>query len=440
MSYIQDTVIKDFSIFSLSGDQVSLGGEISTLLTLDYGESIFEPTIKMVATFAATEKIASLLPLRGTETVTVKVVHPSGTLEFNNLVVQGMTEENSSSTATVFSVNLTTPDAIANEQNRLTLRYDPTTKISTHVERILNIDLRTNMEFEIEETANSEGFYGNYWRPFKAIYWLAKRSMSKTGSSDGSGTDRVGYLFWETKSGYKFKSIDTIASESKDNVVQEFSQSEVVDENDRYIRTFDSPFASSDFHIFNPYFERDQDIIDQMRKGLYSDSVSFINIHSLTPDLGQDLNYSEVFKRQTHFGGEKDLVDLAFGVNENGGLQNIAPFVDGTMNTDGKIDYSKVGNGESNPHKVVSQSRMKYASMRSMSLRITVPFNLELEAGLPIMVNLLSPNRGLDKQRSGVYLIKDLRHSYNAEGSYTHLRLIRDSYGIDNNVTTNVLQ
>ena len=75
-----------------------------------------------------------------------------------------------------------------------------------------------------------------------------------------------------------------------------------------------------------------------------------------------------------------------------------------------------------------------------MLLRITVPFNLELEAGLPIMVNLLSPNRGLDKQRSGVYLIKDLRHSYNAEGSYTHLRLIRDSYGIDNNVTTNVLQ
>lgn len=427
MSYIKSVIIRDFSIFSRSGDQISLGGEITALLSLDYGESIFEPTTKVVATFAGTEKVLSLIKTRGTERAILKVEHPSGVLELDDLIIQGTTELNTTSTATVFMVNFTTQDAVFNEQRRLTQRYEPTTKISTHVESILKTNLRTDKSYDIEETANANGFFGNSWLPFKAIYWLAKRSLSTTGSSNGSGTDRAGFLFWETKSGYNFKSPDTIASNAKSNVVQEFVQSEVVDETD----------TVSNFYIFKPFFERDQDIISQMRSGLYNDESRYVNLHGLTTPKVRNLNWSEVSKKQTHFGG--DIDELDFGVNETGGFESVHLFVDGTMNRDGKIKYDNAGNGEYNPHQIITQARMKYISMRAISLRITVPFNLELEAGLPISVALISSGKGVDKDRSGVYLIKDLRHSYSPDGSYTNLRLIRDTYGIDKQQATNII-
>jgi len=426
MSYIQSVIIREFSIFSRSGDQISLGGEITALLTLDYGESVFEPTVKVVATFAGTEKALSLIRTRGTERASLKIEHPSGILEFDDLRIQGTTELNTTSTATVFAVNFTTPDAIFNEQRRLTQRYEPTAKISTHVETILRTNLRTDKEYDIEETANSDGFFGNHWMPFKAIYWLAKRSLSTTGSSDGAGTDRAGFLFWESKSGYKFKSIDTIAANSRENVVQEFIQSEVVDETD----------TAGNFYIYKPFFEKDQDIISQMRYGLYSDETRYVNLHSMT-SANRNLNWSQIARRQTHFGG--DIEELDFGVTEDSGFDSVHLFVDGTMNKDGRIAYNNAGNGEYNPHQVITQSRMKYLSMQVISLRITVPFNLELEAGLPINVSLISSGRGVDNDKSGVYLIKDLRHSYSPNGSYTNLRLIRDSYGIDREQSTNAL-
>ena len=80
--------------------------------------------------------------------------------------------------------------------------------------------------------------------------------------------------------------------------------------------------------------------------------------------------------------------------------------------------------------------------MLSQSLRLTVPMNFELEAGLPINLDLISPNKGLDNHESGVYLIKDLRHTIRVtEGGgmecFTNLRCIRDNYGNDG-INTNV--
>ena len=88
---------------------------------------------------------------------------------------------------------------------------------------------------DIEETANSDGFFGNYWTPFKAIYWLARRAMSGSMPEDGGGSDRVGFLFWMTKTGYKFKSIYTIISDGKKNGVLQYFQNETLSDNPNLI-------------------------------------------------------------------------------------------------------------------------------------------------------------------------------------------------------------
>ena len=440
MSYIKSAVVKDFTIYSRDGEAYSVGGEITTLLSLDYGESIFEPSITVVATFAATEKVLSAMRARGTERVSLSISHPSGTLKFDDLRIRGMNEVNTTSTATVFRVLFTHADAFLNEQNRLATRFDNTTKISSHVNTILFTNLKTTLRpnhIFIEDTANAEGFFGNHWTPYRAIYWLCKRSLSTVGSTDGTGTDRAGFLFWMTKCGYMFKSIDALAQRSKEESVPEFTQNEVVDETD----------TISNFNVYNPRFERDQDIIEQMQKGLYNDDARYYNIHSIAngidpvgKPIGQSLTWEEVAKKQTHFGnGEIDKLD--FDINVNGGFDTVLPFVDGTMKRDGSIEIGVGGNGEFNPHRIVTQSRMKYLSMKAISLRVTIPYNLDirLEAGSPVKVNLLASNNGIDKDRSGMYLVKDLRHSWEPDQAFTHLRLIRDTYGMGKKQSTNLL-
>ena len=244
---------------------------------------------------------------------------------------------------------------------------------------------------EIEETANSDGFYGNYWRPFKGIYWLARRAVSSSMPEEGGSTDRVGFLFWMTKSGFKFKSIDTIMSESKDDV-PEYKQNDVV--NDK-----------SNFDIYNPKHEHDQDIIRQMQRSLYGENRSYFNIHTLKVSPVVPLRKSNL--QQSHLGDE-ELVDLDFDINDTPSVPIRKVVADFNMRTDGTISD---GDGEYDPHKTITESRMRYESLLSRSLRITIPCNIELEAGDVISAKLIQSASGTDEWFSGYYIIKDLRHT-----------------------------
>ena len=164
------------------------------------------------------------------------------------------------------------PESVINNQKeKCTKRYDPKAKASAHVENILKFNIKeTNDEMlDIEETANSDGFFGNYWTPFKAIYWLARRAMSGSMPEDGGGSDRVGFLFWMTKTGYKFKSCDTIISDGKKNDVFQYFQNDVISDN-------------PNFDLYNPRFEYDQNIVRQMTNSLYGEKRKYFNLHTLS--------------------------------------------------------------------------------------------------------------------------------------------------------------
>ena len=423
-NYIKNIKIKDVKITSLNGNTATVGNGINGILSFDYFESIFKPSVSASLIIESTDKIVSELPLRGSEKVEITLVHSSGTVEFTEWVISSVTEPTTTSTQTITQINLTTPENVKQElkKNRLTQRYDLKVAINQHVQNIL-LSLGTEKVLEIEKTANSYGFYGNYWRPFKAIYWLAKRSMAI------GGGERSGFLFWETKSGYKFKSIDTIAANAKNSVVQTFKQRESVSEND----------DSDNFKVLATFFEFNQDIINKMRKGAYGDNTKYFNAYTLPQEFQPESTstYSESYDKVDKFGTE-DLVKLNFDISDSPTNCDVQPYISGTMTQDGTVDPE---NDSGSPEKW-SSSTQKYQLMMSQSLRVTIPMNFELEAGLPINLDLISPNKGLDNHESGVYLIKDLRHTIRVTDDggmecYTNLRCIRDNYGNDG-INTNV--
>ena len=419
MSYIKNVLIKNFTISGLeTGIDAVLGDNITTVLSIDYYESIFEPVFEFEILFITNEGVLSDLQLRGTERVSLEIQHGSGTLEFDGLVVTSFCQNESESTVNSFIIRVSPESIINNQKERCTKRYDPKVKASTHVENILKINIKEVKDemLDIEETANSDGFFGNYWPPFKAIYWLARRAVSGSMPEDGGGSDRVGFLFWMTKTGYKFKSIDTIISDGKENGCFQYFQNDTVSEN-----------PNSD--LYNPEFEYDQDIIDNMRSSIYGEKRKYFNLHTLHDS--DEVSFSKSNAKQTHLGDEEE-VKLNFDLNENPTRTTRVPIMDFTMRMDGTISS---GDGEYHPHKVISQSRMRYESLLSKSLCVTVPMNIGLEAGKLINVKLIKSMGGVDNWMSGYYLIKDLRHNVrftkNGVECYTYLRLVRDTPGDD---------
>ena len=85
------------------------------------------------------------------------------------------------------------------------------------------------------------------------------------------------------------------------------------------------------------------------------------------------------------------------------------------------------------PAKTQAQSMMRYNQLMSQVVEITVPLNTNLNAGGVIRCVFPSIDRSKrkspDVQSSGLYMIRELAHYFDNKGSYTKLKIVRDSSG-----------
>jgi hypothetical protein len=86
-----------------------------------------------------------------------------------------------------------------------------------------------------------------------------------------------------------------------------------------------------------------------------------------------------------------------------------------------------------NPSLFQSQSMMRYNVLFLQTVNMMVPLNTNLKAGDIIECNLpkisQSDKNVFDEQQSGLYMIKELCHHFDLDGSYTSMKLVRDTFG-----------
>ena len=142
------------------------------------------------------------------------------------------------------------------------------------------------------------------------------------------------------------------------------------------------------------------------------------------------LSEADLTSSQSTLGDDEDQC-LNYDIRENPSKPSVVVVVDSTMRKDSKT--SVFTDGEFNPTKVITQSKRRYQSLLSHSLRVTVPLNVQLESGDVISVETIKSLEGVDKHTSGLYLIKDLKHTVQIKEDglqcTTDLRLVRDSQG-----------
>ncbi len=428
MAALDSSIYEEIIVTSADGSKdVDIA---SGTVMISYYEDIFSPTVTaklqvvndggtVEGDDGALQSIYNGLPLRGGEKVSIKIKGNSDNnpgLDFtenrsffvssiSNVIVQKKTES--------FTLNLVSPTAITNETSRVGKKYPTSVKISESVKTIVNENLGIEGDIDIDETQNVYGFIGNMRKPFTILTWLASKSVPQI-PDEGSKkpTDATaGYVFYETKSGYHFRSVDSLIESTPYETA--YNYSEVIDMQ-----------ADNDHKILRYHTSLNEDVLGKLQRGAYCSYRTFFNpltFEYTDPTRGK-------FKLEDYKGKAKSMgkeVSLPGNLGESPSRLITAVLDVGTM----EKGVSKQENAD--PFLIQSQTMMRYNSIFSQKLSMTIPSNTNLEAGNLIECKFpkSAAKDEIDLEQSGLYMIKELCHYFDPTGSYTSLTLIRDTFG-----------
>lgn len=409
-------------------------------VSIDYYEDIFSPTVTAKIVVANTgnsisppnregnpdgplQSIYNGLPLRGGERLSLKIQGNSKTnpgLDFSNpkdyLYVSSITNVFSESLRETFVLNLVSREAITNETTRVGRKYPKSSTIDVSVKDIITNYLKSDKINVIDKTSNPYAFIGNLKKPFTILVWLASKSVP-----DISGDATAGFLFYQTRDGFNFRSIDKLNEQKSKQtyIYTDVNQSSIERDNDNIILKYNT--------------SKNQNLLEKLRLGTYSSYRIFYNpltFEFTSPEKGL-FKLNDYVSKTKNLGKELELPKIFNNSNLSLGdipSRYITQVLDiGTMEQDVSIEQN------SDPFKYQSQSIMRYNIMFTQTLDMTIPSNTNLRAG--DLIECLFPKISAadkseyDQEQSGLYMIKELCHHFDTEGSYTSLRLIRDTFG-----------
>ena len=438
MSVAEITALKTINatIESLSGNETSL---LPNIIGIDYFENILEPAVTMEIQLWSTNSLFNLIPIRGGEKVTLELETARGTWEFdddNPLYVYKVSDLSAEKLSETFTLHLVSREFLTNETNRCVRKYEKQ-NIHEHVKSILKDILLTDRysDESIERTSNNYTFIGNYKKPFHTLQWLGPKSISATDSSTkgtsgdgptGKANGTAGFLFYENKDGFNFKSIDGLTSslkvaegksEKKESlkVGKAYSFSAIISE---------STTKGEPLKIIKWNIEKNIDLRKSLRIGMYSNYTFFYDMITNRVS-GYKYNLKDELGEKTL--GKDTIPVSAFG--ESISRMMFRKSDHGTLEKGAGLDTS--GRDEAD----MAKSFSRYNLLFTQAINILVPLNTELKVGDVIYCEFPYKNQGgnsneMDPEISGNYLIRELRHHFTANQNSTSLKLMRDSYGV----------
>ena len=427
-----------FEIKSYDGTKtVDLSGGI---VNFSYFENVLSPMVTAQALIVNTGNVVrdddgdvssvyNGLPINGGEKVSIKIpaTGEGPGIEFteqndNELYVASITNVLIDAERESFTLNLVSREAITNETSRIGKKFPSSEPISDSVKEIIKNYLMSDKDVDIDETQNPYGFIGNMKKPFTTLTWLATKSVPGN-VSGGSAT--AGYFFFETYLGYHFRSVDSLISQDPFPVEYTYSPGIV-----------DSQDPMKDFKILDFSTMRNQKLIENLEKGAYCTYRMYYNpVDSTftTPQQGE-FKVSQYSKNMENLG--RDFEILLTPVNKTKkSLGNVpSRYMTGVLDF-GILEKKEAKSLKKNadPMDYHSQAMMRYNTIFTQILSATIPLNTQLTAGTIVKLNFAKitadKTKVRDDEQSGLYMIKELVHYYDNKGSFTKLKLIRDTMG-----------
>ena len=192
---------------------------------------------------------------------------------------------------------------------------------------------------------------------------------------------------------------------------------------------------NSDFNILDFTTDKNQNLIEKLRLGTYSSYRMFYNplTFEFTDPQKGIFKLEDYVSKAKNLGDKLKLPKLSGSDGKSLGdtpTRIITQCLDiGTMEKDVSTDEN------ADPFKYQSQSLMRYNILFTQTLNIVVASNTNLRAGDVIECKFpkitQSDAKEYDTETSGLYMIKELCHHFDVNNSYTSMKLVRDTFGIN---------
>jgi len=397
----------------------------NSCLFFDYFEDILSPCVTAIAQLMNSSSLFNILPIRGGEKVTISVDTAFGEFVLDDLYVYKVSNLDAQHSNEMFTLNLVSREGLTNETSRCQTIYRG--NLQTTVTKILKDDLKTKKykSENIEATSNDYSFIGNNRKPFHVLTWLGPKAVPANGQNSGTSGEEArgtaGFLFYENKDGFNFRSIDSLVSSTKIQTnsadkenIPYYLFTQVIEENQ----------TKTNFNILNYNYEKNIDLMKALRVGMYVNKTYFYDLYSNTLDI---YKYKVKDQVKSKLGGAESIaVSDEFGDSISRIMVRTSDR--GALKTDGSVS-DKLRSGAD-----MAMSYSRYNLLFTQALNMVVPCNVNLKVGGIIHAEFpridRSTNMTSDEEQSGYYLVKELRHHFEGGQMVTSLRLIRDSYGL----------
>ena len=457
----------------------SLGSDMVAGISIH--ETIEAPIMCGTITISDSKNFINEYPIQGGETIEMelKTTFSDIPIEYS-FVVSKIGIRNIKNKTQLYTLVLASPEFLINESIRVQdpLEGNP----ETIVEKMLSKEyLNSSKEFFSEPSRFEVKLNPAKIRPFSIISTLIKRCVSSKTTYTGKKYKKyeenrqnrpnskskpikgsAGFLFWETRRGYNFFSIDALCDTSEDGTFI-FKDKKKSDKKEKprlqarawgpYVEKIANTEISGDqrFLISGAKFTSEIDIASSLRKGKYSSLMIFFNIST-----GQYEEYTyqikDSYDNMAHLGYQDSVAIIPS--NEKGDLSEVPSRVMSVL-----LDHESWFNEPSiaNPEDPKATDPNKFADWQkyyatqgiaraellfNQELTIDIPGNPEICAGDKIDIRIqskladdLRKREPYDLESSGVYLVKTTKQLYNFVDTEsgiltTTLELCRDSYGV----------
>ena len=438
----------------------------NALISMDYFEDCLLPFCSMTLTVKTTVNIVSELPITFGERFALDIETGSGRfvrgfLDDDNNVDIGKGELyvykasglDTQRQAASFTLHLTSKEYFDNECTECARKFGKDggkpPLINENVKKILKEDLKTEKEVFIEKTQNSLSFFGNRKSPFYTIQWLAAQSISEPANSGEDGEDSTtqgkgrgtgGFLFYENKTGFHFRSIDGLVSSTKeyenssgigiaDNKTINFDIHGTEEQPYvwRGLGAIDSNKFDANFQILNCITEKNTDARKALKTGVYCNEVAFYNIRShemsfYTYKLSEEIKDNKLGNEEIPVAPTvKDRVTRRFFKISDHGVTG-----------QGKDGLDPAG-GLNAERMAQAKAISRYNLLFTHTKNISIPMNINIKCGDIIRCSFPRLSSGktkkTDERDSGKWLVRGVHHQFKANLNATFLKVNKDSYG-----------
>ena len=474
--YASECECKQIALYSIDDESTPYANLIGMAVTVQYHEDIFWPAFGATMTVVDNqENLISSMPIQGFEKVVMEfedVLGETYAYTFRLWTVQNRIQRERRN---VYTLGLISEAGLRNETSRVNsmIEGNTSTKVKELLSKRLNIP---EGQIDAEASATSIKILPTKKTPFALIRSLQHKTVSertgKIGAAQnppdkveirygrgGTGisktvtktdvnpeiaekaTGTAGYLFFQTRKGHVFRSIDSLVSSD-----DEFNGKPPVNLEDPFFMSRAAVAEGDETRkrIQEINFGNELNIMKKLREGAYSSLCCFFNINTGEYEE-QVYRLEDMWDNMAHMGSQTKL---------GSGQKTLSEFPSRIMSTivNHETQYmgSKVasnedkhgGDGDNSypdwQKQFLTQGIARLGILFNQELTISLTGHLELCAGDKVEVRI--PNQMPDDEKrpvwdpehSGTYLIKKLNHQFNIPGKsvYTVLELIRDSYGI----------